>query len=212
MVGESSVPAILGVAARHVACHAITVLRGVMRRQSRSVTRKAPRTVGLDCRSQRFMRVVAGSAPQASAAVPSAAASSQLLNMADDFEIRRRCAGRQGVTIDVVSIFESFAGHEVRKLLAGICNPHNAEQMALLANAVTCCGLEFSRIDDGSRLRVGQVSFHRAVAAFAGNPFGCEHGIPVLIERAGDMQGRSGMAQQAFFTDRPRKSGSGWRS
>ena len=125
--------------------------------------------------------------------------------MADHFEITGRRPRGHNVAINRKCIFQRPPRHKVADFLSGIRHASHPKQMALLANAVPRRRLQLRWIHDRLRARVGQVLFHRPMAAFARNRLRREHRRAVFIQRPRNMQRISGVAQQAFFRDRPRE-------
>ena len=151
------------------------------------------------------MRIVAGHAPQAATAVPRARAQCKLLDMADYFEIADWRARRHNVAINRIRIFQLSPGNKVAELFSWVWNPRHSKQMALLANAVARGRLQFRWIHDRSRARIGEVLFHRAMAAFASDRLRGKYRRPILIQSARDMQRMFRNGTASILRDRARE-------
>lgn len=149
------------------------------------------------------MGIVAGAAPQAAIAVSCASAQGKLLDVADDLEIARGRACRRGIVKDRVGVFRPLAWDKVAELSCRIGDPSYPEQVALFADAVASGGLELCGIDDGAGPGISQVALDRPVTAFACDCFGRKDGCAKGIQRARNVQGLAGMAEQALFANRP---------
>jgi hypothetical protein len=87
----------------------------------------------------------------------------------------------------------------------GIGNSRNAKKMALLANTVASRRREFGRVDYVPGTRFGEVSSQRTVTAIAADSLLGKNRLTILVERAGNGQRTTGMAEHAFFADWARK-------
>ncbi len=127
--------------------------------------------------------------------------------MADHLEGPRRLARRRRVAINRECIFQALPWNEIAELFSGIQDASSSEEMALLANAVAGRWLELCRIDDRSGARIRKMFFDGAVASFASDRFRRKNGISILVQRASDMQRRSGVAKDASLADGSREIG-----
>ena len=94
--------------------------------------------------------------------------------MADDLERAWSRTRRNSVVIHREDVLQSLTRHKVLEALARIWHARNSEQMTLLADAIAAGRLELCRIDDCSRVRIGEMLFDRAVAPFTSDRFGCK--------------------------------------
>src|ERR1700677_4543409 len=77
--------------------------------------------------------------------------------------------------------------------------------MGLLADSVARGRPELGGIDDGAGARIGQMSFGRAMAPFAGDCLLGKYWRSILIQSAGGVQFGPGMAQDASLSNGTRE-------
>jgi hypothetical protein len=112
------------------------------------------------------VRIVAGAAPQPSAAFANAHAESELLDVADYPEGGSR-PRRQVIAVNGERIFERCSGTKIAQLLSRVEYPGDSQQVALLAYAVSRCALEHCGVHDRRRPGMRQVCGGIAVATAA---------------------------------------------
>src|ERR1700727_1124806 len=102
------------------------------------------------------MRIMAGTAPQPSIAIPRTHTQGKLFDVADHPEL---CCGprRHAVAVNGVRIFQRSPGTKIAGLLTWIKNLGDSQQVALLADAVSRSALQLRRVYDGGRSRMRQV-------------------------------------------------------
>src|SRR5580658_5683011 len=100
------------------------------------MARKASGPVVFDRLEWLLVRIVAGTAPESSAAIASAGAESKLLDVAYDFESPGRRARRHGIVVDGEGIFQALPRNKVAELFSWIQDTSGAKQVTLFADAV----------------------------------------------------------------------------